>query len=81
MAGFLALGDCRARFVARSLVSWAGRLRLIGQKVCLILGVGAGQRPFFMGKVIRIDFWGCGRIVGPFGPVRSGVGRINWTFF
>ena len=32
------------------------KLRLIGQKVCLILGVGAGQRPFFMGKVIRIDF-------------------------
>lgn len=29
MAGFLALGDCRARFVARSLVSWAGRLRNI----------------------------------------------------
>ena len=24
--------------------------------MCLILGVGAGQRPFFMGKVIRIDF-------------------------
>ena len=39
--------------------------------MCLILGVGAGQRPFFMGKVIRIDFRGCGRIVGPFGPVRS----------
>lgn len=33
-----------------------GLLRLIGQKVCLILGVGAGQRQFFMGKVIRIDF-------------------------
>ena len=31
-------------------------LRLIGQIMCLILGVGAGQRPFFMGKVIRIDF-------------------------
>ena len=29
---------------------------LIGQIMCLILGVGAGQRPFFMGKVIRIDF-------------------------
>ena len=35
----------------------AGReKRLIGQIMCLILGVGAGQRPFFMGKVIRIDF-------------------------
>lgn len=31
-------------------------LRLIGQIMCLILGVDAGQRPFFMGKVIRIDF-------------------------
>ena len=29
---------------------------LIGQIMCLILGVGAGQRPFSMGKVIRIDF-------------------------
>ena len=35
----------------------AGRtFGLIGQIMCLILGVGAGQRPFFMGKVIRIDF-------------------------
>ena len=38
-------------------VSGSARIyRLIGQIMCLILGVGAGQRPFFMGKVIRIDF-------------------------
>ena len=26
-----------------------------------------------------IIFRGCGRIVGPFGPVKSGVGMMNWT--
>ena len=40
----------------RNLRDSLDRMWLIGQKVCLILGVGAGQRPFFMGKVIRIDF-------------------------
>ena len=42
---------------------------LIGQKVCLILGVGAGRRPFFMGKAIRIGF-----------PARTKSASGHWRF-
>ena len=40
------------------------------------LGVGH----FFNGGDFDQHMWGgCGRIVGPFGPVRSGEGKISWT--
>ena len=42
---------------------------------------GKGLIPEATQELIRHGFedWGCGRIVGPFGPVRSGLVKVSWT--
>ena len=48
------IGDISLRFFYTRIIDVENRV--IGQKVCLILGVDAGQCLFFVRKVKKIDF-------------------------